>query len=132
MARSLNKVMLIGYLGRDPEMRFTPNGKSVANFSMACNRSWKSADGTQHTETEWFNIIAWGELAEVSKKFLAKGSLVYVEGRLQTRTWEDSSGEKHRSIEVVARDILLLQSPKNSFDESEDHQPSDDEEEYPF
>jgi single-strand DNA-binding protein len=131
MARSLNKVILIGYLGRDPEMRFTPNAKSVANFSVACNRSWQSADGTQHTETEWFNIIAWGELAEVSKKFLAKGSLVYVEGRLQTRTWEDSNGEKHRSIEVVARDILLLQSTKNSIDESEDHQASDDEE-YPF
>jgi len=108
MARGLNKVMIIGYLGRDPEMRFTPTGKSVASFSVACTRSWKSADGEVHTEIEWFNVIAWGELAEVSKQYLAKGSLVYVEGRLQTRTWQDNEGNQHKSIEITARDIMLL------------------------
>jgi len=108
MARGLNKVMIIGYLGRDPEMRFTPTGKSVANFSVACTRSWKSVDGEEHSETEWFNIVAWGELAEISKQYLAKGSLVYIEGRLQTRTWQDNEGNQHKSIEITARDIMLL------------------------
>ncbi len=108
MARGLNKVMIIGYLGRDPEMRFTPSGKSVANFSVGCTRSWKDADGNEQSETEWFNVVAWGDLAEVSKQYLSKGSLVYVEGRLQTRTWQDDQGKQQKSIEITARDILLL------------------------
>lgn len=108
MARGLNKVMIIGYLGRDPEMRFTPTGKSVANFSVACMRSWKSGDGEEHSETEWFNVVAWGELAEVSKQYLTKDSLVYIEGRLQTRTWQDDKGNQQKSIEITARDIMLL------------------------
>lgn len=90
MTRGLNKVMIIGNLGRDPEMRFTPTGKSVANFSVACNRSCKSKDGERHAETEWFNVVTWGKLAEISKQILKKGSLVYVEGRLQSRTWQDN------------------------------------------
>lgn len=128
MARALNKVMVIGNLGRDPEMRFTPTGKSVANFSIACNRSWKSADGELHTETEWFNTVAWGNLAEISKKYLKKGSLVYVEGRLQTRVWQDNDGNQHKSIEIVARDILLLTDDHNENDPDD----SEDMEEYPF
>ncbi len=92
MARCLNKVMIIGYLGRDPEMRFTPTGKSVSSFSVACNRSWKSKDGERHTETDWFNVVAWEDLAEISKQYLSKGSMVYVEGRLQIREWVDSNG----------------------------------------
>lgn len=129
MARGLNKIMVIGYLGRDPEMRFTPSGKSVANFSVACNRTWKGADGDKHTETEWFNVVAWGNLAEISKQILSKGSLVYVEGRLQSRTWQDNDGQQHKSIEIVARDILLLsdqQIMENELDDSEDSV------EYPF
>jgi len=129
MARGLNKVMVIGYLGRDPEMRFTPNGKSVANFSVACNRTWKGADGNKQTETEWFNVVAWGNLAEISKQILDKGSLVYVEGRLQSRTWQDNDGHQHKSIEIVARDILLLSDKQITENELDD---SEDSEEYPF
>ena len=129
MARGLNKIMVIGYLGRDPEMRFTPSGKSVVNFSVACNRTWKGADGDKHTETEWFNIVAWGNLAEISKQILSKGSLVYVEGRLQSRTWQDNDGQQHKSIEIVARDILLLNEKQLNENDLND---SEDTEEYPF
>jgi len=129
MARGLNKVMVIGRLGRDPEMRFTPSGKSVANFSIACNRSWKNAEGERITETEWFNVVAWGNLAEVSKQFLKKGNLVYVEGRLQSRSWQDNEGQQHKSIEIVARDVLLLTDKQDNENEMED---SDDAEVYPF
>lgn len=129
MARGLNKIMVIGYLGRDPEMRFTPSGKSVANFSVACNRTWKGADGDKHTETEWFNVVAWGNLAEISKQILSKGSLVYVEGRLQSRTWQDNDGHQHKSIEIIARDILLLNDKQINENELND---SEDSEEYPF
>jgi single-strand DNA-binding protein len=128
MARGLNKVMIIGYLGRDPEMRYTPSGKSVSNFSVACNRSWKGADGEQHTETEWFNVVAWGNLAEISKQFLNKGSLVYIEGRLQSRTWEDNEGTRHKTVEIVARDLLLLTDKKDVEENSEE----EEDEEYPF
>lgn len=127
MSRGLNKVTLIGNLGRDAEMRFTPSGKSVANFSVAVNQVWKGADGELHTETEWFNVVAWGNLAEISKKYLKKGSLVYVEGRLQSRSWQDSEGGQHKSIEIVARDILML-SEKDENESSD----MNDTEEYPF
>lgn len=129
MARGLNKIMVIGYLGRDPEMRFTPSGKSVSNFSVACNRTWKGADSEKHTETEWFNVVAWGNLAEISKQILSKGSLVYVEGRLQSRTWQDNDGNQHKSIEIVARDVLLLNDKQLNENELND---SEGNEEYPF
>ena len=129
MIRGLNKVMVIGNLGRDPEMRFTPSGKSVCNFSVACNRSWKDSDGSHRTETEWFNVVAWGKLAEISKQFLIKGSLVYIEGRLQSRTWQDNQGQQQKSIEIVAQDILLLSDRKSTEIELDD---SEDTEEYPF
>ena len=128
MARGLNKVMVIGNLGRDPEMRFTPSGKSVTNFSVACNRTWKSADGERHTDTEWFNVVAWGYLAENAKQFLAKGCLVYVEGRLQTRTLQDNQGSQHKSVEIIANDVLLL-SDNNNENEMND---SEEIETYPF
>lgn len=128
MSRSLNKVMVIGHLGRDPEMRFTPSGKSVTNFSVACSRSWKSSDGETHAETEWFNVVTWGSLAERAKNTLSKGRLIYVEGRLQTRTWQDNEGQPHKSVEIVAQDILLLNEKHNN----EDPEESDDFEEYPF
>ncbi len=126
MARSLNKVMIIGYLGRDPNMRYTPNGKSVSNFSVACNRIWKDAEGNQKTDTEWFNVVAWGNLAEIAKTFLVKGSLVYIEGRLQSRSWQDNEGNQHHSTEIVARDLILLNSKENESNEQEE------DEEYPF
>lgn len=127
MAHCLNKVMIIGYLGRDPEMRFTPTGKSVSSFSVACNRSWKSKDGERHTDTDWFNVVAWGDLAEISKQYLSKGSMVYVEGRLQIREWVDSNGSSQKSVEIIARDIMLMDSKnKNIQNDTEDF------EDFPF
>jgi single-strand DNA-binding protein len=108
MSRSLNKVMIIGYLGRDPEMRYTSSGKPVTTFSVATNRSWSSASGERHEETEWFTVVAWGNLAEICKQHLSKGNQVYVEGRLQTRRWEDTEGKKHAAVEIVAGEMIQL------------------------
>lgn len=108
MARGLNKVLLIGFLGRDPEMRYTPSGRPVTSFSLSTPRSWTSADGERREETEWFNIVTWGNLAEICKQYLNKGQQVYIEGRLQTRGWEDESGKKHFRTEVVANEMIML------------------------
>ena len=120
MVNGLNKVMVIGHLGRDPEMRFTPNGKSVSNFCVACNRSWQGSDGNTHTDTDWFNVVAWGNLAEEAKQRLQKGNLVYIEGRLQTRNWQDTQGQQHKSVEIIARDILLLSETQKENISEED------------
>jgi single-strand DNA-binding protein len=112
MARDLNKVMLTGHLGADPEMRFTPQGSAVTTFRVASNRSWKSGDGVQHDDTEWFRIVAWDKLAEICNEYLKKGTRVYIEGRLQTRSWDDrNTGEKRYITEVVAQDMIIL-TPK--------------------
>ena len=108
MPRGLNKVMIIGYLDRDPEMRYTPSGKPVTSFSVATTRTWTSADGERREETEWFNVVAWGNLAEICKQHLNKNQQVYVEGRLQTRGWEDDNGKKHFRTELVANEMILL------------------------
>lgn len=108
MSRGLNKVMVIGHLGREPEMRYTPSGKPVTTFTVATSRSWNSTDGERHTETEWFNVVAWGNLAEICKQYLTKGQQVYIEGRLQTRRWEDNDGVKHNSVEIVANEMMIL------------------------
>jgi single-strand DNA-binding protein len=108
MSRGLNKVMIIGHLGRDPEMRYTPSGRPVTTYTVATSRSWNSADGERHVETEWFNVVAWGNLAEICKQYLTKGQQVYIEGRLQTRRWEDSEGAKHTSVEIVAGEMMML------------------------
>jgi single-strand DNA-binding protein len=108
MARGLNKVMIIGNLGRDPEMRYTPSGKPVTSFSLASRRSWVSSAGERREETEWFNVIAWGGLAEICNQHLSKGQQVYVEGRLQTRSWEDDNGQRHFRTEVVANEMIIL------------------------
>jgi single-strand DNA-binding protein len=129
MTRGLNKAMIIGFCGRDPEMRFTPNGKSVAHFSVACERSWKDAEGHKQTETDWFNVVAWGNLAEKSKQSLVKGNRVYVEGRLQIRTWQDNDGNHHKSIEIIARDILLLSDKTNNQNSMDDLENTDS---YPY
>jgi single-strand DNA-binding protein len=113
MSRGLNKVLLIGNLGRDPEMRYTPSGRPVTSFSLATNRSWQSADGERHEETEWFNIVAWGSLAEICQQHLSRGQPVYVEGRLQTRRWDDAEGKKHFATEVVAREVIVLGERKD-------------------
>ena len=108
MSRGLNKVQIIGHLGKDPEMRYTPSGKPVTTFTVAVSRTWNSADGERHNETEWFNVVAWGTLAEICKQYLVKGQQVYVEGRLQTRRWDDKEGIKHTSVEIVANEMMML------------------------
>jgi single-strand DNA-binding protein len=89
-------------------MRYTPSGKPVTTFSVAVSRSWSSTDGERHNETEWFNVVAWSNLAETCKQYLSKGQRVYIEGRLQTRRWDDKEGQKHTSVEIVANDMIML------------------------
>ena len=136
MARGLNKVMVIGHLGRDPEMRYTPSGRPVTTFSVATSRSWTTSDGERRSETEWFNIVAWGSLAEICKQYLNKGQQVYVEGRLQTRRWEDEEGNKRSTVELVAREMIMLGDRRKDDDEgSTDDQDADlqeEEDEFPF
>jgi len=108
MARGLNKVMVIGNLGRDPEMRYMPSGRPVTSFSVATSRSWTNAGGERREETEWFNVVAWGNLAEICKQHLRKGQQVYVEGRLQTRSWEDDEGKRRFRTELVANEMIVL------------------------
>jgi single-strand DNA-binding protein len=108
MSSSLNKVMLIGRLGKDPEIRYTQGGKAVANFSIAVDESWKDKDGEKQKKTEWMNIVVWGNSVEnFVEKYLHKGDMVYVEGKLQTRTWE-KDGEKKYTTEVNVTDIKGL------------------------
>jgi len=105
---SLNKAMIIGNLGRDPEMRYTPNGQAVTQFTVAVNRNYKDANGEWKEETEWFRVVAWGQLAERTAEYLRKGRKVYVEGRLQTRNWEGQDGQKHYTTELVANTVTAL------------------------
>lgn len=141
MSRGLNKVMVIGHLGRDPEMRYTPSGRPVTTFSIAVSRSWNTADGERRSETEWFNIVSWGNLAEICKQYLHKGQQVYIEGRLQTRHWEDKEGQKHTSVEVVANEMMMLgerrdnsssSQGQDSEDKDDNSEPMADEDEFPF
>jgi len=110
MAKDLNKVMIIGRLGTNPEMRYTPSGSPVTTFRVAAGRQWRDAGGEMHDETEWFSIVVWNKLAEICSQYLNKGSRVYIEGRLQTRSWEDAQGEKHYRTEVIANDMIILDS----------------------
>ena len=130
MSRGLNKVMIIGRLGRDPEMRYTPSGRPVTTFTVATSRTWNTSDGERRVETEWFNIVAWGNLAEICKQYLNKGQQVYVEGRLQSRNWDDAEGNKHTSVEIVANEMIML-SERREADTSADTEPAD-EDEFPF
>ena len=113
MSGSINKVILIGRLGKDPEMRFTPNGRAVTNFTMATNEVWTDQNGEKQERTEWHRIVTWGKLAENCAKLLAKGKQVYVEGRLQTRQWDDRDGNKRYTTEIVANQMQIL-SPMDS------------------
>jgi single-strand DNA-binding protein len=105
---SLNRVMLIGNVGTDPEMRFTPNGSPVTSFRIATNRVFTTSDGERKQETEWFTVVAWRKLAESCNQFLTKGQRVYVEGSLRTRTWEGQDGQKRSRVEVIANRVLFL------------------------
>lgn len=129
MSRGLNKVMIIGHLGRDPEMRYTPSGRPVTNFSVATSRSWHTSDGERRTETEWFNVVAWGSLAEICNQYLLKGQQVYVEGRLQSRKWEDNDGKQHTSVEIVASEMIMLGERRSQDAQADD---KTEEDEFPF
>jgi single-strand DNA-binding protein len=115
---SLNKVMLIGRLGKDPEIRVTPDGTPVANFSLATSEFWTDKGGTRQERTEWHNIVAWNKLADIAKRYLAKGRQVFVEGRIRTREWDDKDGNKRRTTEVIASAIVLIGSRPEGMETS--------------
>src|SRR5689334_10389251 len=123
MVKELNKVQMTGRLGADPEMRLTPQGYAVTTFRVASNRSWRSADGETHEDTEWFRVVAWNKLAEVCNQYLVKGARVYVEGRLQTRQWQDQEGQTRYSTEVIANDMIMLDSRRDSSETHVDDRP---------
>ncbi|MBI5300601.1 MAG: single-stranded DNA-binding protein [Chloroflexi bacterium] len=106
--RGLNKVQIIGRLGRDPEMRYTPSGKPVTTFAVAVSRARGKTENEREEKTEWFNVVAWDRLAEICNQYLTKGSAVYVEGRLETRSWESEDGQKHFRTEIVANEVIIL------------------------
>ena len=106
----VNKVILVGRLGRDPEVRYTPSGTAVANFSIATSEQWTNKDGEKQERTEWHKIVAWRRLGEICGEYLHKGSQIYIEGRLQTRDWEDRDGNKRYTTEVIAQNMQMLGS----------------------
>jgi single-strand DNA-binding protein len=108
MAKDLNKVLLIGRLGQDPELKYTQSGIAVAKFSLATSQQWKDQDGNTQDKTEWHNVVAWRRLAEICSEYLKKGSKVYMEGSLSTSSWEDENKKKHYRTEVVLNDMIML------------------------
>ncbi len=105
---SVNKVILVGRLGRDPETRYTSSGQAVCNFSLATDESFRDRSGERQKRTEWHKIVAWGKLAEICQKFLKKGSQIYIAGRIQSRQWDDKEGQKRTSYEIVAGEMRML------------------------
>src|SRR3989344_7764355 len=116
-SRSLNKVLLIGNLTRDPELRYTPTGAAVATFGIATNRSWTTDSGERKEDVEFHNIVVWNKLAEICAEHLAKGRQAYVEGRLSTREWEGQDGQKRRTTEVIADSVIFLGGPGGRTDD---------------
>jgi len=104
----VNKVILIGNLGKDPDLRYTPGGQAVATFSLATSEKWRDKDGVMQDKTEWHNIVFWGKQAELAKEYLAKGRQVYIEGRIQTRSWDDKDGNKRYTTEIVGQRMQFL------------------------
>lgn len=141
---SVNKVILVGNLGKDPELRYTPQGAAVATFSLATSEKWKGQDGQPQEKTEWHNIVAWRQLAEICGKYLEKGKQVYIEGRIQTRSYDDRDGNKRYITEIVADKMQMLgqrgdgegrsnqgrqqerRQPNDSYDEGPGFNPDDD------
>src|SRR4029078_2987249 len=140
MSRGLNKVQIIGHLGKEPEMRYTPSGKPVTTFTVAVSRSWNTLDGERHNENEWFNVVAWATVAEICKQYLTKGQQVYIEGGLQTRRWEDKEGAQHTSVQGVENEMMMLSERNDRREHNNQGQPSDlppdeiatNEDEFPF
>lgn len=116
---SLNKVLLMGHLGHDPELRHMPSGQPVANFNIATTEKWKGKDGQTGEKTEWHRIIVFGKIAESCKKYLAKGRAVYVEGKIQTREWEDKEGAKRRATEIIAQTVQFIGGQGGKKDSAE-------------
>jgi single-strand DNA-binding protein len=114
MSGSINKVILIGRLGKDPEIKYTPSGAPVAKFSLATDEVFKDRAGEQQRRTEWHNIVAWNKLAEICGEYLTKGKQVYIEGSIRSRQWEDQSGNKRTAYDIVARDMKMLGSRADS------------------
>jgi single-strand DNA-binding protein len=133
---SINKVILVGHLGRDPEVRYTPNGDAVAEVSLATTETFKNRDGKKEDRTEWHNLIIWRGQAEFAKEWLKKGQLVYVEGRLQTRQWEDKEGQKRSKTEIQVEQITMLGSSgrgrEKDLSESEAPSAPSPDDEIPF
>ena len=111
---SLNKAMLIGYVGADPDVRQTSNGNAVANFSLATTEKWTDKDEKKQSQTEWHHIVAWGRLAEICGEYLSKGGQVYIEGRIRTNEWEDDKGNKRKMKEIIAQRLQLLDRSEGS------------------
>ena len=120
MSKDLNKVRLTGRLGMDPETRYTPQGSAITTFRVASSQRFRTADGEDHEETEWFRVVTWNRLAEICAQYLHKGSRVYVSGRLQTRSWDDqATGQKRYMTEVIANDLIMLDSRRDSMASSD-------------
>jgi single-strand DNA-binding protein len=123
----LNKATLIGRLGKDPDVKYTPDGTMVTTFSIATDEQWKDKNGEKVQKTEWHKIVAWKKLAEICGNYLKKGSLVFIEGRIQTRSWEDKDGIKHYTTEIVAVDMKMLDGKKDESQQlAADGMPLDD------
>ncbi len=132
---TLNKIMIIGNVGADPEMRFTPNGNPVTSFRVATNRVYTSPNGERKQETEWFTVVAWNRLAENCNQFLTKGQRVYAEGRLHTRSWEGQDGQKHSRTEIIANRVLFLDRQAVAplpGEEAGTTEPAESEDDFPF
>ncbi len=143
MARgTVNKVILIGRLGQDPDLRYTPSGQAVATLSLATNEMWRDRDGNSQERTEWHRLVLWGKQAENAGEYLKKGSRIYIEGRLQTRNWEDKDGNKRYTTEVVVQHMQFLDGARQEtaamapeeppLPEEAPPAPSQDEEDLPF
>ncbi len=125
MARSLNRVQLIGNLTRDPELRYTPSGAAVCSFGLATNRSWTTDAGEKHEDTEFHRLVAWNKLAELCSQFLTKGRKIYAEGRLATRNWTTQEGQQRSVTEVIIDNMILLDSKGSGAPRDEDEQPAE-------
>ena len=132
---TINKVMLIGRLGADPQLRYTPSGRASATFNLATNATWKDQDGQRQERTDWHRIVAWGKLAEIMGEWLKKGSMVYLEGRLQTRSYDDANSVKKYVTEVVVNDMEMLGGGSSNNDSNpfpEEPPPNEQYSDLPF
>ncbi len=111
---SLNKTLLIGRLGRDPELKYMQNGNAVCGFSIATSETWKDKSGEKQEKTEWHNVVMFGKLAEIAGEYLNKGSEVYIEGKIETKTWQDKEGNDRQTTQIIANEMKMLGSPKSS------------------